>query len=164
VGSEVRVFLVSHAIALREAVAAMLERDPRFDVVGQAATAAQARSRIPATRPQLAVVTRVLPDQPGVELIRELMVRHDWLRVILFSVWVDDALLAAALDAGAVGVQTYDYLDEEGLTEVLIRAAAGQAVVPADAMRRLLLQAAARTEPDPLDELTTTERAISGLV
>jgi two-component system response regulator DevR len=82
---------------------------------------------------------------------------------VLFSVWVDDALLRDALAAGAAGVQTYDFLDEEGLADVLVRAAAGQAVVPADSMRRLM---AGTTEPgpDPLAGLTDTERAIFDLV
>jgi two-component system response regulator DevR len=159
----VRVFLVSHAIAVRAAVADMLDRDARFDVVGQAATGKQAVVRVPATRPDLVVATRVLPDTTGVELIAEVLRLQRPMQAVLFSSWVDDGLLRDALAAGAVGVQTYDFLDEEGLAEVLVRAAAGQAVVPADAMRRLLA-GSAEVVPDPLGELTETERAIFELV
>ena len=163
VATAVRVFLVSHAIAVRAAVADMLDRDPRFDVVGQATTGQQAMVRVPAARPDLLVVTRVLPDTSGVQLIAEILALRLPMQAVLFSVWVDDELLRAALAAGAVGVQSYDFLDEEGLAEVLVRAAAGQAVLPADAMRRLLT-GPAEPEADPLAELTDTERTIFELV
>ena len=65
VSTPVRVFLVSHAIAVRAAVADTLDRDARFDVVGQATTGAQAMVRVPAARPDLLVATRVLPIPPG---------------------------------------------------------------------------------------------------
>ena len=58
-------------------------------------------------------------------------------------------------------MQCFDYLDEEGLAQVLVRAARGQAVAPADAMRRLLSGTA---KPGPLAELTDTERTIFELV
>jgi DNA-binding NarL/FixJ family response regulator len=85
------------------------------------------------------------------------------MQAVLFSVWVDDELLRDALAAGAVGVQCFDFLDEEGLAEVLVRAARGQAVLPADAMRRLM-SGIAEPRPDPLAELTDTERTIFELV
>jgi two-component system, NarL family, response regulator DevR len=163
VSTAVRVFLVSHAIAVRAAVADMLDRDPRFDVVGQATTGTQAMVRVPAARPDLLVATRVLPDTTGVQLIADILGLRLPMQAVLFSVWVDDELLRDALAAGAVGVQCYDFLDEQGLAEVLVRAAAGQAVLPADAMRRLM-SGAAEPEPDPLAALTDTERTIFELV
>jgi DNA-binding NarL/FixJ family response regulator len=163
VSTAVRVFLVSHAIAVRAAVADMLDRDPRFDVVGQATTGKQAKTRIPATKPDLLVATRVLPDTSGVQLIADILALGMPMQAVLFSVWVDDDLLRNALAAGAVGVQCYDFLDEEGLAEVLVRAAAGQAVLPADAMRRLM-SGPAEPAPDLLAELTDTERTIFELV
>ena len=156
------VFLVSHAIALREALATMLDADPRFVVVGQADSAAQARARVPAARPDLVVVTRVLPDVPGVELIAELHRSRLPSELLLFSVWLDDDLLRDALAAGAVGVHTYADVDEEGLADVLVRAAAGEAVLPADAMRRLMRES--EPGPDPLADLTATERRVFELV
>ncbi|HEU4330742.1 MAG TPA: response regulator transcription factor [Lapillicoccus sp.] len=162
-GAVVSVFLVSHAIALREALAAQLDADPRFEIVGQADSAAQARVRVPAARPDLVVVTRVLPDVPGVELIAELHRSGLESQLVLFSVWVDDELLRSALAAGAVGVQTYAYVDQEAMADVLLRAAAGEAVLPADAMRRLM-RGLPEPEPDPLAELTDNERRIFELV
>ena len=141
VSKPVRVFLVSHAIAVRAAVADTLDRDPRFDVVGQATTGKQAMVRVPAARPDLLVATRVLPDTTGVRLIADVLGLGLPMQAVLFSVWVDDELLRDALAAGAVGVQCFDFLDEEGFAEVLVRAARGQAVLPADAMRRLMSRA-----------------------
>jgi two-component system, NarL family, response regulator DevR len=163
VSAPVRVFLVSHAIAVRAAVADMLDRDARFDVVGQATTGVQAMVRVPAARPDLLVATRVLPDTTGVQLIADILGLRLPMQAVLFSIWVDDELLRDALAAGAVGVQCYDFLDEEGLAEVLVRAARGQAVLPADAMRRLMT-GAAEPDADPLGELTDTERTIVELV
>ena len=83
--------------------------------------------------------------------------------MVLFSVWLDDELLRAALAAGAVGVHTYANVDQEALADVLIRAAAGEAVLPADAMRRLM-RGVAEPAPDPLADLTDSERRIFELV
>lgn len=163
VSTPVRVFLVSHAIAVRAAVADMLDRDARFDVVGQATTGSQAMVRVPATRPDLLVATRVLPDTTGVQLIADVLALRLPMQAVLFSVWVDDELLRDALAAGAVGVQCFDFLDQQELAEVLVRAARGLAVLPADAMRRLM-SGAAEPGPDPLAELTDTERTIFELV
>jgi len=105
----------------------------------------------------------VLPDTSGVQLIADILGLRLPMQAVLFSVWVDDELVRDALAAGAVGVQAYDFLDEEGLADVLVRAAAGQAVLPADAMRRLIT-GPAEPESDPLAELTDTERTIFELV
>ncbi|MGH3432758.1 MAG: response regulator transcription factor, partial [Thermocrispum sp.] len=52
----IRVFLVDDHEVVRRGVADMLESDPDLTVVGEAATVSQALARIPALKPDVAVL------------------------------------------------------------------------------------------------------------
>jgi DNA-binding NarL/FixJ family response regulator len=49
----------------------LLEADGEVEVVGEAGTADEARSSIPLTRPDVAILDVRLPDGSGVEVCRE---------------------------------------------------------------------------------------------
>ncbi|MCW2549732.1 MAG: regulatory protein LuxR:Response regulator receiver, partial [Mycobacterium sp.] len=65
----VTVFLVDDHEVVRQGLRSLLEADG-LEVVGEAATAAQAVARIAATRPQVAVLDVQLPDGTGVDVCR----------------------------------------------------------------------------------------------
>jgi two-component system response regulator DevR len=155
-------FLVSHAVALRRGLAVLLDADPRFAVVGEGNSAAEARARVPAVTPDLVVVSRRLPDGTGFDLTRELRSARPGQRVLILSVEVDDVMSAEALDAGAAGLVTA-FIDERDLSDALVRAACGETLVAADVVRRLL-EANRRSAPDPLISLTPLERELFELV
>ncbi|MGW4592735.1 response regulator transcription factor, partial [Amycolatopsis thermoflava] len=52
----ITVFLVDDHEVVRRGVAELLGTDPELEVVGEAATAAQAMARIPALKPDVAVL------------------------------------------------------------------------------------------------------------
>jgi two-component system, NarL family, response regulator DevR len=158
----VRLYLVTHAVALREMVAVALDGQDAFDVVGQCSSGAQALAALPRVDADLAVVTRRLPDMTGVELARRLHRQLPDVRVLLLSTVCDEELLAEALDAGAAGVATA-WADRAALDDALLRAARGETVAPADVLRRLLRAGRARDD-DPLAPLTPLEREIVSLI
>ncbi|GAA3054781.1 hypothetical protein GCM10020000_41170 [Streptomyces olivoverticillatus] len=57
---------------MRRGVHELLAQEPDIEVVGEAGTAADALVRIPATRPDVAVLDVRLPDGSGVEVCREI--------------------------------------------------------------------------------------------
>ena len=65
------VFLVDDHEVVRRGVADLLDGHEDLEVVGEAGSVAEALSRIPALRPQVAVLDVRLPDGTGIELCRE---------------------------------------------------------------------------------------------
>ena len=99
----VRVFLVDDHEVVRRGVADVLEDDPGITVVGEAGTVAEARARVPAVRPDVAVLDMRLPDGDGASLCRDLRTRVPALRCLVLTSYADQAAREAALRAGAAG-------------------------------------------------------------
>ncbi|MCU1620576.1 MAG: LuxR family transcriptional regulator, partial [Modestobacter sp.] len=71
-GPPIRVFLLDDHEIVRRGVADLLETDPDITVVGEGKNAAEALARVPALRPDVAVLDVRLPDGDGVSVCREL--------------------------------------------------------------------------------------------
>ena len=65
------VFLVDDHEIFRRGIRALLAGEPGIDVVGEAETASAALARIPALRPDVAVLDVRLPDGSGISVCRE---------------------------------------------------------------------------------------------
>lgn len=113
----IRVFLVDDHEVVRAGIKALLDRDPRVDVVGEAASAAATFSGLEQTRPDVLVLDVRLPDGNGIEICGEVTRRLPEIRTILFTSLADDSSRTAALAAGARG-----YLLKRTRTEELLSA------------------------------------------
>src|SRR5690348_9397122 len=100
----IRVFLLDDHEVVRLGLRQLLEVEPDIEVVGEAASAAQARARIPALRPDVAVLDVRLPDGDGVSVCRDIRTAVEpppaCLMLTSFS---DDEALFDAIMAGAAG-------------------------------------------------------------
>ena len=97
------VFLLDdHEIVLR-GVRDLLEAEPDIQVVGEAGTASSALARIPAVRPDVAVLDMRLPDGDGVEVCREVRSRMPEVACLILTSFGDDEALFNAVMAGAAG-------------------------------------------------------------
>jgi two-component system response regulator DevR len=99
----VRVFLLDDHEVVRRGVADLLEAEPDLTVVGEASTAAEALARVPAVRPDVAVLDVRLPDGDGVTVCRELRSQMPDLRCLMLTSFADDDALFDAIMAGASG-------------------------------------------------------------
>ena len=68
----IKVFLLDDHEVVRLGLHQLLDAEPDIDVVGDASTAAEAIARIPAVRPDVAVLDVRLPDGDGITVCREL--------------------------------------------------------------------------------------------
>ena len=100
---EIRVFLVDDHPIVRMGVRDLLEAEPDIKVIGEAGTASSALARIPAVKPDVAVLDVRLPDGDGVAVCRELRSRLPRLACLMLTSFGDDEALFDAVMAGAAG-------------------------------------------------------------
>ena len=123
--STVRVFLVDDHEVVRCGLVEMLAHSPGLEVVGEAATAAQALARIRAVRPDVVLLDVRLPDGDGPSVCRQL--RAELCpppACLFFTSYTDDEALFDAVDAGAAGFLLKE-VNRLGLVEAVRRVAAG---------------------------------------
>jgi DNA-binding NarL/FixJ family response regulator len=107
-GEPVRVFLLDDHEVVRRGVRDLLEAEPDIVVVGEASNAREALARVPATRPDVAVLDVRLGnatggDHEGVEVCRELRAELPELACLMLTSFDDDEALFDAIMAGAAG-------------------------------------------------------------
>src|ERR1044072_1840990 len=99
----IRVFLVDDHEVVRRGVAALLGSEDDIEVIGEAGTAESAIARIPALKPDVAVLDVRLPDGNGVDVCREVRSRLPGLACLMLTSYADDDALFEAVMAGAAG-------------------------------------------------------------
>ncbi|GLX99518.1 response regulator transcription factor [Herbidospora sp. NBRC 101105] len=156
----IRVFLVDDHEVVRRGVAALLDSEDDIEVIGEAGTAESAIARIPALRPDVAVLDMRLPDGNGVEICREVRNRVPGLACLMLTSYADDEALFQAVMAGASGY-VLKQIHGSDLVGAVRTVAAGQSLMDpqttAAMLHRLRDDA---TRKDPLAALTDQERRI----
>ena len=135
--AQVRLFLVSPALALRRALARALDAEPQIVVIGEARTSAQAVARVPAVRPDVVLASAHLTDPDSPEMCRRLLDGMADLQVLLVGVNAPLQLIEAGVRAGAAGVVPHT-IDEPELVEAIETVASGQTVLSTDTLATIL--------------------------
>ena len=100
----ITVFLLDDHEIVRRGIAQLLEGEDDIEVIGEAGTAAQALARIPALRPDVAILDVRLPDGEGVSVCREVRAAVDPPPAcLMLTSYSDDEALFGAIMAGASG-------------------------------------------------------------
>jgi DNA-binding NarL/FixJ family response regulator len=165
----IRVLIAAGPALVRASYRAMVERDERMEVVGEATSGPQALGLATATVPDVALLDLQLPGLDDVETTAAIVSHSafDGVAVMLITVREGDERVVSALRAGAIGVLSNDAQPGD-LIRALEVLAGGQALLPADALRRLRAELAAQSHharlPIELDELTPREREVMTLV
>jgi two-component system, NarL family, response regulator DevR len=159
----IRVFLLDDHEVVRRGVADLLESEPDLTVVGEAATAAEALARVPAVRPDVAVLDVRLPDGDGVTVCRELRSHLPDLRCLMLTSFADDDALFDAIMAGASGY-VLKQIRGTDLVGAVRTVASGQSLLDPRTTAQVLARMRAATEKDPLDQLSEQERTVLVLI
>jgi two-component system response regulator DevR len=164
---QITVFLLDDHEVVRRGVSDLLSAEPDIEVVGEAGTAAEAVARIPAARPDVAVLDVRLPDGSGVEVCRDVRSRDESIKCLMLTSYSDDEALFDAIMAGASGYVLKAIGGAELLTAVR-DVAAGKSLLDPDATQRVLerLRGGGPAEggDDRLARLTDQERRILDLI
>jgi DNA-binding NarL/FixJ family response regulator len=99
----IRVFLLDDHEVVRRGVRELLDAEDDIEVVGEADTAERALARIPATRPDVAILDVRLPDGDGIAVCREIRSDRGDVACLMLTSFSDDEALLQAVVAGASG-------------------------------------------------------------
>lgn len=163
----ISVFLLDDHEIVRRGLAQLLELEDDIEVVGEAATAAQAAARLPALRPDVAILDVRLPDGDGVSVCRD--VRSAVApppACLMLTSYADDEALFGAIMAGASGYLLKQVAGVDLVGAVRTVAAGGSLLDPkatAAVLDRLRRGAGADADPR-YDALSPQEQRILELI
>ncbi len=162
----IRIFLVDDHASFREATASVFEREPGFEVVGQAGSLTEAREMIKdeASEADVAVVDLGLPDGYGADLISELHAANPCAQALVLSATLDRAEIARAVEAGAAGV-LHKSADMDEVVESVRRVQAGETLLPMEEVVELLRYAGSQRDQEQearqaIAQLTPREKEV----
>jgi DNA-binding NarL/FixJ family response regulator len=160
----VRVALLDDHEVVRAGLRELIDAEDDLEVVGEMATAAEALTRLPALRPDVAVLDVRLPDGDGVEVCREVRSRHPEVACLMLTSYVDDEALFDAIMAGAAGFLLKEIRAADIVGAVRTVAGGGSLLDP-KATQRVLDRIRSGSEDDRrLAGLTERERTIFDLI
>ena len=163
-GDPLRVFLLDDHEIVRRGVAEVLESAGDITVVGEAKNAAEALARVPALRPDVAVLDVRLPDGDGVSVCRELRSKLPDLKVIMLTSFSEDEALFEAIMAGASGYLLKQILGQDLISAVRTVAGGGSLLDPTATTAVLERMRRAAQPSGPLAKLSEQERTVLELI
>jgi two-component system, NarL family, response regulator DevR len=156
----VRVFLLDDHEVVRRGLADLLQAEGDIEVVGESGSAPEAARRIPALRPDVAVLDARLPDGNGIDVCRDVRAVDPSIKGLILTSYEDDEALFAAIMAGAAGY-VLKQIRGTDLVDAVRRVAAGQSLLDPAVTQRVLERIRSGVEqPRELKSLTEQERRI----
>ncbi|MGP3974491.1 response regulator [Streptomyces sp. 8N114] len=168
----VRVFLLDDHEVVRRGLRDLLDGEPDLEVVGEASDAEEALTRVPAVRPDVAVLDVRLGsaeqdgDHSGIEVCRELRARMPELVCLILTSFDDDEALMDAVMAGAAGY-VLKQIKGADLVSAIRTVADGTPLLDPGASGRVMARVRARENragPPELARLTPREREVLALI
>ena len=151
--SAIRILVVDDHTLFRRGLTALLQRDPQFEVVGDAGDASQAQRRAEELKPDLILLDNHLPGVNGVDALPALLEAVPGVRVLMLTVSEDECDLSAALRGGASGY-LLKTVEGDALSAAIRRVMRGEHVVAEEMTGKLVAAyrdaAAAQLAPSPL--------------
>ena len=160
----IRVFLLDDHEIVRRGLRDLLEGEGDIEVVGESGTAREAAARIPALRPDVAVLDARLPDGSGIDVCRDVRSTDPSIKALILTSYDDDEALFAAIMAGAAGY-VLKQIGAGDLVDSVRRVASGQSLIDPKLMARVLERVrSGPPEHEELAGLTEQERKILALI
>ncbi|MFN8170959.1 MAG: response regulator transcription factor [Candidatus Nanopelagicales bacterium] len=162
--SPIRVFLMDDHEIVRRGLADLIGLERDMEVVGEAGSTKDALLRIPASRPDVAVLDVRLPDGSGVEVCREIRSTMPTVGCLMLTSYADDEALFDAIMAGASGYVLKEIRGND-LVDAIRQVAAGKSLLDPIATQRVLDRLRNGDRHDSrLDALSEQERRILELI
>ena len=156
----IRVLLVDDHQLIREGLRRAFERTGDLEVVGEAASVAEARAALALLRPDVLVTDVRLPDGDGIALTTQVRADNPRLGIVVLTMFTRDQQIFAALEAGASS-----FVGKEATTDEVVAAVRHAAADPGTFTARDLTAATARRMSAPVGpRLSPREREVLDLL
>ena len=168
----VSVVLADDHVVVRQGLRALLESDPKFKVVGEATDGLEAVELVKRRKPKVLIVDLVMPGLDGLETTRMVLGLKSNTRVIILSVYGDQAYVLEALKSGAAGYLVKESCGAELFQALRVVVAGGRYLSPAVSedsrgsfsSMGTILQKSQAGSMEVQDKLTARERTVLQLV
>ncbi len=159
------VIIDDHAI-LRNGLRHILE-EHGYDVIGEAANAAEAMQVLARAVPAMVILDIGLPGTRGIELAREILALHPSVKIVFLTVYKDEEYVYQALSVGGYGYVLKDSVDTE-IIDALEYAGEGRKyltpLISNEIVASLAPKPAMQPEHSALETLTRREREVLRLI
>ena len=160
----ITVFLLDDHEVVRRGLRSLLEAAGGIAVVGESGSAEEAKRRIPALRPDVAVLDGRLPDGSGIDVCREVRSVDPSIAALILTSFDDDEALFSAIMAGAAGY-ILKQVRSNDIVEGVRHVAAGRSMLDPTVTSQVLERIRSGPKTDPvLARLTTHEQHILELI
>ena len=160
----IRVFLLDDHEVIRRGIKDLLEDEDDMVVVGESGLAEEARRRIPALRPHVAILDGRLPDGSGIDVCRDIRSVDPSIAALILTSFDDDDALFSAIMAGASGYLLKQVRSAD-LVETVRQVAAGRSMLDPAVTAQVLdrIRSGPKTN-SAFEHLTHHERRILELI
>lgn len=159
----IRVLIADDHPVFLAGLESLLDATPDVEVVSRCTTGHEVVSAVVTTRPDVVVLDLNMPGPGGVATIRELAARAPSARVLVLTMYDDDALVFDAIRAGALGYVLKGAPPDEVVLGVEA-VARGEAVFGAELAGRMAAWFGRTSPPDPFAQLTPRQREVLALL
>jgi len=165
--SGIRILVADDHTITRSGLRMLLERQPGFEVIGEAADGRQAIELARAARPDLVMLDIAMPNLNGIEAARQICAELPKTRVVILSMHSDEGYVLKALKAGARGYLLKDSTESD-IIDAVRAVHAGKAYFSPEISRMLVEDYVRQLEHRGMDDsyelLTTREREMLQLL
>jgi DNA-binding NarL/FixJ family response regulator len=165
-GPQLSLLVVDDHEVVRQGLVSLLSRRPRFHVVAEAGTVAEAIDAARKFQPELVIMDVRLPDGSGVEACRQIREEFPDTRVVMLTSYPDEDAVMSAIVAGASGY-LLKQVRARDLVSALEAVARGESLLDPAVTGRVLdrvRRIATGDQPDEMAQLTPQEQKILLLV
>lgn len=161
---KVRVYLLDDHEIVRQGIRTFLEAAGDIEVIGESGSAVDAANRIPALRPDVAILDARLPDGSGIDVCRTIRSVDPTINALILTSYDDDEALFSAIMAGASGYVLKEVRSSD-LLSAIRHVASGQSLIDPALTARVLerVRNPVTTAPE-LAELTEQELELLGFI
>jgi two-component system response regulator NreC len=163
----IRILLADDHTVMRRGLRFLLESQPGFTVVAEAADGREALQQAEATHPDVAVLDVAMPNLSGIEAAQRIAAQMPSIAIVILSMHSDEGYVLRALKAGARGYLLKDAAEGD-LIEAIKAVSQGKTFFSTEISRMLvedhIREIRARGVEDSYELLTSREREILQLL
>jgi DNA-binding NarL/FixJ family response regulator len=143
--NKIRLVIVDDHPVVRDGLRGMLESQPDFEVVGEAANGEQAVQLANSLMPEVMLMDLRMPVMDGVTALGEIKSSSPTVQVLVLTTYDSDADILPAIEAGAMGYLLKD-TSREDLYSAIRATARGESVLSPGVAARIISQMRAPAE------------------